>query len=766
MDQAARRSASRFLRVIARHLVPAAVLASVAFGGLAAPAAADPAAQSTPAPSDAALASPASPATTGFTEQASDGAVTVFLAPGSGGTLAPGQDLDLELVVVNRTGDASPAGTAVFSLATGTIDSRAALDAWMSQPATGADDDLGTQLASADVPEVAAGTSTTVYVTVPAGSLPLGADAEFGPRGVAARYLHSGSEQGQARASIVYAATPDALPTPLSIIVPIVPPESTAAVLSEETLEALTAPTGRLTRLLDAVDGTAAVLAIDPRIVFSIRALGDAAPPSAERWLERLTELPNDSFALPYADADEGLMMQAGATTPPALSDIGFALDPSRTTPTASPTSTASTTATDETPSTTPSGGGDGESGSPDPSATAGDDDETPDYEELAAFPYTIENVAWPAAATLAPGQASVLADWGAKHLVLDASNIELYADANATPPAATLVDGWSALVADTRLSSAVADAAASDTDAEWNAATSLASSILAVVARELPYEPRHLLATVGRSALDDPGRLGALLRTLDGNAWSDLETASFPSTEEADGTLTATLVGGGHDQAAVDRTAALFASEQRAIGYSSIFDDPERFTGELRGTLLSTLSTGYVTRAEPWASACTLFTDLVDATEASVHVADTSDIQLVGRQTDLPIFVTNDTEERVTVQVDLRPVTGRIEAGEPVTLVIEPNSMARAQVPVTAITNGATSADVVLLTPEGTELTGPAATLNINVQAEWEAVGMIVFSVGLVLLFVAGVVRTVRKRRRERVGASTGPDEVGTTEE
>ncbi|HAN26073.1 MAG TPA: hypothetical protein DCP95_16120, partial [Microbacterium ginsengisoli] len=68
---------------------------------------------------------------------------------------------------------------------------------------------------------------------------------------------------------------------------------------------------GLLDAELTAVAGTAAVLAVDPAVVASIRVLGSSAPASARAWLQRLMTLPNERFALQYGDADVATQLEA-----------------------------------------------------------------------------------------------------------------------------------------------------------------------------------------------------------------------------------------------------------------------------------------------------------------------------------------------------------------------------------------------------------------------------------------------------------------------
>ena len=134
----------------------------------------------------------------------------------------------------------------------------------------------------------------------------------------------------------------------IGVIVPITADATAGGLLTATELTELTAPTGSLTNQLDAVDGTAAILAIDPAILAAIRVLGSSAPASAVEWLVRLESLANSRFALQFGDADVAAQMQAGLSRPlPPLSlqayidPANFATPAPDTTPTPSPTATA-----------------------------------------------------------------------------------------------------------------------------------------------------------------------------------------------------------------------------------------------------------------------------------------------------------------------------------------------------------------------------------------------------------------------------------------
>ena len=114
--------------------------------------------------------------------------------------------------------------------------------------------------------------------------------------------------------------------TPLAIVLPITVPTNETGIVSSEELADYTSATGALTRILDAAVNRPVALAIDPMIIASIRVLGTSAPDTATEWLNRLSHASNETFALPYADADVAAQAQAGITPLLGPTSFNFAL--------------------------------------------------------------------------------------------------------------------------------------------------------------------------------------------------------------------------------------------------------------------------------------------------------------------------------------------------------------------------------------------------------------------------------------------------------
>ncbi len=131
----------------------------------------------------------------------------------------------------------------------------------------------------------------------------------------------------------------------IGVVVPITAGATAEGLLTAAELTDLTGPNGYLTDELDAVEGTASILAIDPAIPAAIRVLGTAAPASATEWLARLEALPNSRFALQFGDADVAAQLQSGLSRPLRPLSLQYAMSPADFAPTDTATPSPSPTA-------------------------------------------------------------------------------------------------------------------------------------------------------------------------------------------------------------------------------------------------------------------------------------------------------------------------------------------------------------------------------------------------------------------------------------
>ena len=532
--------------------------------------------------------------------------------------------------------------------------------------------------------------------------------------------------------SLVAASTASAAEgstTRFALAVPLtVPPEATG-LIPAESLESYTSPTGILTRTLDAVDGHTVTLGIDPMIIASIRILGNTAPESALRWLDRLRNVPNETFALSYADSDVAALSQAGATT--ILAPSAFQIDPNRY-----PMEPADADGSEPTPSP-------GETAPP-------EEPEVPTSETLTDWPYTLDDVVWPRSNTI---KAADLASFNAEApvtTILSSGNV------TATPAASASVGDSAVLVSDEVLSGLVSEALTAFTPIQWQAAISALTTEL------LRAPPEHaVLAIVDRANVGSP----RLEETVDAIATTVGVEPSTLADARDDPPSAARVADISVDPDRVSRVRLMLAAEARIGPFSSILADPSPLIGERRLSMLSLSSNAWVDSGAVWVSTVDDWLTRSGEILSSVQVAE-STLNFFQDRGSLPISVSNSLPYPVTVYVTARASTGILVVTQSrVPVEIPAGSQVRAMVPVQSIANGQASLQVSL--SSGTNVAiGSPHTVTANVVAGWETTATFVVAGLLLLLFVAGIVRTVLKRRAARREEADSSEQQGSVQE
>ncbi len=493
----------------------------------------------------------------------------------------------------------------------------------------------------------------------------------------------------------------------LTVVVPLVVPASAEGFIPIDALEQYTQPQGLLSRQLDAVINRPVTIAIDPRIIASIRILGSDAPASATAWLDRLSAAGNETFALTYADTDITLATQAGQNRVPTPASFDFAIDPARF-----------AAAVEGSPAPTPAPGSPG----------------LPTSESLVAWNYSIESIAWPRGGTVNSSDLSVIAASGFESVLLSSANAKV-------PGRAVLagVGGSTAVVEDDAVSSAVRAAAASTTPESLQSA-------LAALQTELDSAPGTVVATLDRQVPVSGTQLAATIDALEANPVVRLTALSRVLGQSP---VLGELVESSHDATRVEATRRLFEAEDSELKFATIAERPGDITDPRRLQLLALLSTTWTGNLAGWTAAVDDF--LLESTELlnSVQVVESSAINLLADSASLPISVSNSLAQTVTVYITVLPRAPLIAViDSEVELVIEPNSQAKGQVPVQSISNGTVVVATSLTSAAGVEI-GSRTLTEINVQAGWETPIVVVLAAIVVVVFAVGIVRNILRRRR-----------------
>ncbi len=738
-----------------RSTLAAAATALVAIGLVVTPAVTDGA--------DAATGSSPTTRTT-HTVAADTGRTTVSVAPGNRGIVQRDQDLELTVIVTNGTDDEVPAGTAELDIYR-QVSSRGELADWLEDTSTSGY--FGAPMGSVDVPAVPAHRSVSQTVRIVPGNVGLGGYSSFGARRIAAEYS-AGDTSAVARSAITWYPDFDRTPVGVSVAMPVTLPATTDGTISANDLAAATSVDGTLSQQLDAAQDHNVALAVDPRIIASIRLLGESAPSTARTWLQRLEGMRNETFALSYADADVTGLRQAGADGVPGVLSLDQQVRPedfpgaATATPTPTDVPTGDTATADPGAGTDATAPADGDAATDSqPGADATDDpdgsDQTPTLpttRTLLDFPWSMSGVSWPVEGTVADGDLPALAAAGTTSTIVASGNTS--AGADATVAASERIGDQHVLVADQSASALLRTAADADDQATWDTAMAGLTATLAASARS-GSATNPVLLTLGRTWPTDTQRLGQALDALESTAWvspSDLSKTAAATP----GSLT--LSAGGDDDARLDRLRRLVEGERSLSAFSTALDTPTDVTAPARLELLALASNAW--RADPDALATAVDRQVGRwvKTTSSVSIPNSSSLTLLGDRTSLPVSIRNSSAYPVTVKLRVQPSSSALRiVRNDIEVQVQPQSSTRATIPVRSVANGTVTLTMTVVSPTGTTLSQPS-TVELNVQAQWETVITALAGIGLVAVFGFGIVRSIRKRVRRRNGELDDEDE------
>lgn len=670
------------------------------------------------------------------THEAGMTGLQLTVAPLGSGIVDPDSPLEVRVVATNLSTAVTPAGAASLSIAAGAPADSATLAAWFGE----SDADVRpTAVASAAVPALEPGSSATVELRAEPDAV--GFAGAWGPRVIEVAIAGEGRVLGSARSAVVWVPEGTTPPTAtVAAAVPLTAPGFDGAFIPAEDLAVLTAPGGLLVRTLDAVAGRAVAIGVDPRVIASIRILGTTAPESAIAFLDRLALVPNDTFALAWADADPLATAHARGIPLPPVEGAGGAIDPSvlgdgdGADGGAGDGDPAPSDAPDASPSASPS-----------PSDAP---DAIPTLAELSAWPHDIDDVAWPREGTASAGALGVLAAGGTRTAIIGSDNLD-----GGTGLVARVGD-LRVLRSDDALSRAARDAVAATTEQEWQGAAARASALIAASsAADAAVVP---FITLSRERLGNSLRLLDLLGAIEALPWArggGLATASAASGPEV-GVIDAAIA----EERLVD-VGRMLDAETADRAFAEVAVEPALITDERRLELLAALSLGWDEEA---GEAATRFVEASQELRAGVQIVEGSTITLLSDRTSLPVTVQNalDVAIRVFVQVD--SATGRLRVEDRrVETIVEPQSQTRALVPVQSLTNGEVPITVSLIDAADRPV-GQSTSVLLNLQAGWETAAIVVMAVLVGGLLAFGLSRDIRRRRmRRRVRAQRGEEET-----
>jgi hypothetical protein len=645
--------------------------------------------------------------------------LVIVIAPDNAGVVVPDGSLGVRVVATNLSSAPTPPGSAALTVAASTPITEIALGSWF------AGDDADARLASvasSPIPPLEPGASATVELTAEAESA--GFTGAWGARALEVTISGGGRVLGSSRSAVVW--NPGGIPRPTSVVtaVPLTAPGFEGTFIPAADLAVLTAPGGLLVRTLDAIAGSAVTIGIDPRVIASIRVLGDTAPESAVEFLARLRAIPNDTFALAWADADPLITAQARGLPLPATEGAGRLGVSGLIVPL---------------PGESPPPPG--QEGTPESSPTppAPTDPVTPlTVAELSEWEHDIAGVVWPREGTVTSEAVGIIGAAGASTVIVSSAQLE------GRSSSVGRIGDVRVLRSDSALSRAARTAVAAGTEQEWLSAVARASALLAASSSDDPGQVRMI--TLSRERLGNSLRLVDLIAAIDAVPWAaptpltTMTMAAGPRVEIIDAAL---------PEERLAEVGRLLDAEAADREFAAVAVEPTTLTDDRRLELLAALSLGWNGDAHDVAAR---FLAESEEMRSRVQIVEGSTITLLSDRTSLPVTVQNALDVPIRVFVRVDSSTGRLLVSDQrVEAIVEAGSQTRALVPVQSLTNGEVEISVSLRDSEG-RLVGSPTMVLLNLQAGWETAAIIAMGALVGGLLIFGLSRDLRRRRERRL--------------
>jgi hypothetical protein len=644
-------------------------------------------------------------------------AVIVAAAPANSGDLVNGEALRVQATVTNPNSVTSNLATATLLVGHSPLTSRAALANWFA--GRGKTKLATVPVASTGIPSIASGLSTGLQLTAAASTV------RFGARGIypiEVRVTSGADVLGVSRTAVTWGVA-NTTAVPVVLALPLTVPAVQGEFLTAAELTQYTSADGILTRELADVTNSQIAIGIDPRIIASIRVLGSSVPSSAKAWLDQLAALPNETFPLAWADADLTAPLRAGAKSVLKLKSLQYAINSSLF------------PANGSTPTPTPTNG---ESPSP-----------VPTSDSLVAWNYTMPKLGWPAEDSVSTSDLPKLTAAGITSEILTTSNVQGLGSHGLS--GASGKSGSSTIaVSDDTLSGYLGSALQASTRTQAQDSMTQLSATLALISLESGTAPRTVLLTLDRNWATDDSDVVHSISTIYERPWV---TSAVLSSVFAENPAALKLAKPAESQTHVAMVAQALAAERAVDRFAPVAAAPDAITSATRLQLLSLLSNQWSDAPGAWTTAAKSYVTQSNKVVDSVQVSKSSTYLGLADQLELPVSISNGLDQDVTVNLEVRSTRALVSINPDArfqTVTISADSQKRIQIPMQALSNGNARLVVTLTSATGVRI-GKTVDLRVNVQAGWETLGTLIFVALIVALFAFGIVRNIRKRRREQ---------------
>jgi len=209
-------------------------------------------------------------------------------------------------------------------------------------------------------------------------------------------------------------------------------------------------------------------------------------------------------------------------------------------------------------------------------------------------------------------------------------------------------------------------------------------------------------------------------------------------------------------DLSRTELTAAVDALDT-ALAVAASSSDPAGVRGDSEERLLRALA--HEGRSDPALRESQVETATRELEEiiASVAIASVATLNLISSESDLPVTVRNDLDADVTIRVRITSRDPHLIVEDTPELLIPAQSQTQVGVRVSAVGSADVNARVALTTTEGVTI-GEPTVVRVRVRAALGDTLTWLLAGGFALLFVAGVIRTIRRGQAATRGSSSSP--------
>lgn len=361
-------------------------------------------------------------------------------------------------------------------------------------------------------------------------------------------------------------------------------------------------------------------------------------------------------------------------------------------------------------------------------------------------FPDARTDIAWPVAGSATKNGLRALKKSGnSTAIISDAQQPSITGIHDDAHSQTTITDDGEStidtLISDSKLTDMSAEVIAEDKPA------GLLSELVAksaVIQSEAPYRSRSLFVPLPRAAAS--ANWEQTVEELSSAPWiapTGVDEILDSDTEERG------LLRSDSDAPHIRKKAVKSLAETRANqeDFNSVFSDRDSADIRLDRELLTCTSAA-------WALGRNANICAGQAREQSEKLMDSlrlrkgSSVLLVtGDKTTIPVTIVNDSPAEATLRIRMKPKTPQLRAQETETVKVPAAETMRVDVPVEGLANADVPTTIEMVTADEVVLP-EQESLMVRVRADWENIGTAVIGLGLAVVFVIGLIKTISRGR------------------